>query len=138
MRKSWDEWYMELAEFWTHRSKDPKRKVGAIITLDNYCIGTGFNGFPRNIEDTKARLADKVIKNMIMIHAEENALRVAGHRGDTCYVTYFPCAPCLGKLSQAGITRVVVPKLESDTKWNQGLVLELAEEAGIDVEVLDD
>lgn len=136
---SWDERYMDLAEYIARKwSKDPNRKVGAVVTEDNYVVGIGYNGFPRGIEDTKARLSDKGLKNLIMVHAERNAIRAAKGRGDTIYVwPLLPCAGCLGEIIQAGIKRVVVMPLRQDSKWNQGLVLELAEEGGISIDTLE-
>ena len=135
---SWDRRYMELAEHIAQWSKDPNRKVGAVVTRDNYVIGIGFNGFPRGVKDSRARLNDKELKNLIMVHAEINALSHAGGEGDTIYVwPLLPCTVCLGVIIQAGVKRVVTMPLRQDSKWNQGLVLELAEEADVAIDTLE-
>jgi len=135
--EKWDRRYLGLAQYVSQWSKDPGKQVGAIITQDNYHRGTGFNGFPRGIADTKARLNDKEIKLLIVIHAEVNAIIDAQGRGDTIYVyPCLPCAQCLGQIIQTGIKRVVTLPLDLDSKWNQGLVMELANEAGITVDTL--
>jgi dCMP deaminase len=128
---------MELAQFVAQWSKDPNRKVGAVVTKDNYVVGIGFNGFPRGIADTTARLNDKELKNLLMVHAEFNALSHAG-RGDTMYVwPLLPCTRCMGEIIQAGIKRLVVMPPRKDSKWNQDLVLELAYEAGVELDTLE-
>lgn len=135
----WDERYMELAKLVSTWSKDPNRQVGAVVIKDRYVVGLGFNGFPRNINDSKARLNDKELKNLLMVHAEVNALNAAGREGDTIYIyPLLPCTHCIGEIIQAGITTVVTMPLREDSKWNQGLVLELAEEAGVDIITLED
>ena len=134
----WDERYMEMAKLVSTWSKDPNRQVGAVITKRGFITGLGFNGFPRGIEDTKARLNDKELKNLIMVHAEVNALSAATWKGDTIYIyPLLPCTRCMGEIIQAGIKRVVTMPLREDSKWNQGLVLELANEAGVDIDTLE-
>jgi len=137
--RNWDSEYMALAKWVSERwSKDPNRKVGAVVTEDNYVVGIGYNGFPRGIKDSSSRLKDKELKNLIMIHAECNAIRTAKGRGDTIYVyPLLPCTRCLGEIIQAGIKRVVTMPLRKDSKWNQGLVLELAEEADVAIDTLE-
>ncbi len=131
---SWPIRYMALAHYIAQAwSKDPKKKVGAVITLDNYPIGLGVNGFPRGIEDTPIRLHDKVLKNALTIHAEKNALARAEYKGDTCYVTYLPCTSCLSALHQAGIKQIFTPPQVFNPKWNWELMFEMAEELGVSI-----
>jgi len=135
---SWDTRYMALAQFVAQWSKDPNRKVGAVVTKDNYVKGIGFNGFPRGIADTKQRLNDKALKNLLMVHAEFNALSHAGQCGDTIYVwPLLPCTRCMGEIIQAGIKRLVVMPPRKQSKWNEDLALELAYEAGIELDTLE-
>jgi dCMP deaminase len=136
-RLDWDEWFYKLAEFYSKRSKDPRKKVGCVVTLDGYQVGQGFNGFPRGIEDTEERLNNKKLKNDLMLHAEENALRIAGHQADTAYVyPCLPCTRCLGHLIQAGVTRIVTGPLDDDSGWQQPLVHELIIEKGIELMII--
>ena len=46
MRKSWDEYFMEIAEIVKTRSTCLRRQVGAVIVKDNRIITTGYNGAP--------------------------------------------------------------------------------------------
>ena len=132
----WDSRHLSLAKFISNWSKDPRKKVGAVITEHNYVRGVGYNGFPRGIADTKARLADRDIKLQLIIHAEMNALAAADGQGDCIYVyPLLPCTQCMSHLIQNNIKRVVTWKrtLNVPTKWNPDLVLSLAEEAGIQI-----
>jgi dCMP deaminase len=107
-----------------------------VVTKDNYVRGVGYNGFPRGIADTKARLADPAIKLALIIHAEVNAL-AAAEDGDCIYV--YPCLPCtlcLGQIIQRGIKRIVTMKSKPKTKWSPDLVLSLAEEADMEVVII--
>lgn len=138
-----DKWHTEYllqAKFISRRSKDPRKKVGAVVTSDTYVVGEGFNGFPRGIEDAPHRLNNKSLKNLLMIHAEDNALWLAGDRGDTIYVyPCLPCSRCLGLIIRAKIKTIVVPTIdhERESSWGVDLVLELAREAGIQIIEID-
>ena len=81
-QKKWDRRYLDLAAYIAKWSKDPRKKVGAVVTHSNYVSGVGYNGFPRGIADTKARLSDASITRQLVIHAEVNALVAAQGLGD--------------------------------------------------------
>lgn len=131
----WHRRYLLLAKFVSEWSKDPRKKVGAVITEGGKIRGIGYNGFPKGIADTEHRLADREIKNLIMIHAEVNALHSSDGKGDTIYVyPCLPCSQCLGNIIQSGCIKTVVTlPLDLESSWNQGLVVELAKEAGINI-----
>jgi dCMP deaminase len=131
----WHKRYLKLAKMISAWSKDPRKKVGAVIVESRKIRGVGYNGFPQGIEDTESRLNDRAIKNLIMIHAEVNALHAADGHGDTIYVyPCLPCAQCLGNIIQGGnIKTVVTLPLDLESSWNQALVVELAREAKIEL-----
>jgi len=136
---NWDERYLELAKFVSKWSKDPRKKVGAVITRKKYMVAVGYNGFPKGIADTKARLADQDIKLQVTLHAEVNALAAAKGRGDTIYIyPCLPCTQCLSHLIQNNIKRIVTWTGSTlvKTKWNPDLVLSLAKEADIEVKFI--
>lgn len=134
----WDRRYLELARFVSTWSKDPRKQVGAVVTEKNYVRSVGFNGFPRGIADSDYRLQNKELKNLIMIHAEVNALYLSHGHGDTIYIyPCLPCTQCLGNISQYGINRIVTCPFDFESSWNQPLVLELAREAGITIDVVN-
>jgi deoxycytidylate deaminase len=71
-------WAHGLAEHVAKLSKDPSTKVGAAI-FDNKrrVISLGYNGLPRGVEDSPARLHDRDTKLKLTLHAEQNALAFA-------------------------------------------------------------
>jgi len=140
----WDNRRLELAQFVSEWSKDPKAKVGAVVTDTlGRVIALGYNGFAVGIEDNEDRLnGDDKLK--MILHAEENAVLIAGERarGGTIYVFGKPtCAKCAAVIIQAGIKRAVIPVPEDDSsKWfNLGmLALDQFNEADVDFEFHQD
>jgi dCMP deaminase len=107
---NWEEKLMGLANHIATWSKDPKTKVGAVISdpESNQVIGIGYNGLPRGVADTPERLADKETKLSIIVHAEVNALLNSNGStyGKTLYTTHQPCSQCAAKIINAGIKKV--------------------------------
>jgi len=110
----WDRRFLALADHVSKWSKDPSTKVGCIIVgSDREIRSTGFNGFPRGIEDDE-RLTIREQKYPIVCHAEENAIMHAARigvslKGCKAYVTWPPCTRCARGLIQAGVEEVVYP-----------------------------
>ena len=120
----WDLRFLELAKHISDWSKDPSTKVGCIIVGEDREIrSTGFNGFPRGIEDTDERLNDREQKYPLICHAEENAIMHAARTGISlknciAYVTWPPCTRCARSLIQAGVSEIVYPKeVEIPDRW---------------------
>ena len=120
---NWDQRFLNLAFHISEWSKDPSTKVGCVIVGNNKEIrSTGFNGFPRGITDSPERLQDRSLKYPLICHAEENAIMHAARIGvstDGCsaYVTWPPCSRCARSFIQAGIRRVIFPKVEVPERW---------------------
>lgn len=121
----WDKRFMELAQQISTWSKDPSSKIGAVIVNDERRIlATGYNGFPRGIDDSYERLNNRDEKYPRIIHAEMNALMNALYngvsvKGATIYVFGLPvCSECTKSVIQAGIKRVVIPNMKDvPQKW---------------------
>lgn len=111
----WDKRFLDVAALISTWSKDPSTKVGCVVVGPHREIrSTGFNGFPRGIDDTDARLNDRETKYPLIVHAEENAVAHAARIGQnlmdcTAYVTSPTCPRCARLLIQAGVCRVVYP-----------------------------
>ena len=142
MSEKWDRRFLELAEHISTWSKDPSTKVGCVVVGEDREIrSTGFNGFPRGIEDDAERLADREQKYPLICHAEENAIMHAARtgvslKGNIAYVTWPPCTRCTRSLIQAGISEVVYPTgIEIPERWEDdlGIAMGMMEEAGITV-----
>ena len=88
-RDKWDRRFLELAHHISTWSKDPSTQVGAVLVRDgNIVIGMGYNGFARGVYDTEERYSDRETKYKLVVHAEINAILMAGAaaRGATLYV----------------------------------------------------
>ena len=60
MSGKWDVRFIELAKHISLWSKDPSTKVGCVVVGEDREIrSTGFNGFPRGIDDDDERLMDR-------------------------------------------------------------------------------
>ena len=142
MSEKWDRRFLDLASHISAWSKDPSTKVGCVVVGEDREIrSTGFNGFPRGIEDDAERLADREQKYPLICHAEENAIMQAARtgislKGNTAYVTWPPCTRCTRSLIQAGVSEVVYPAdIEIPERWNKdfGIAMGMMQEAGITV-----
>ena len=149
MSKKWDERFLRLARHIAAWSKDPSTQVGCVVTgLDREIRSTGFNGFPRGIEDSAERLSNRNLKYPLICHAEENAIMHAARigvslKGCTAYVTWPPCTRCARSLVQAGVEEVVYPAgLEIPDRWSEDFEMSsgMFLEAGVSVRTvsLDD
>lgn len=137
----WDCRYLELARLVSTWSKDPSTKCGAVIIGDfGQILSTGYNGFPRGIEDTDERLNDRPTKYQLTVHAEMNAIHNAslvGIRlyGSTLYVYGLPmCSDCTKGVIQSGIKHVVMQhKSEIHEPWisHYKLTAQLLNEADV-------
>ncbi len=106
---NWDSRFIAIATLVSQWSKDPGAKVGAVIVDANKrIVSTGFNGFPRGIEDAYSDREEKLRRT---IHAEVNAILFAGCdlTDMILYSTHHPCGHCAAVIIQSGITRVVCP-----------------------------
>ena len=122
--KKWDVRFLEMARNSAMWSKDPSTKVGCVVVGEDREIrSTGFNGFPRGIDDSMERLEDRELKYPLICHAEENAIMHAARIGIslkdcTAYVTWPPCTRCARSLIQAGVIEVVYPgNIEIPDRW---------------------
>ena len=137
----WDKRFIELARHISQWSKDPSTKVGCVVVgEDRQIMSTGFNGFPRGIEDDE-RLSDRSKKYPLICHAEENAIMQAARvgvslKGCTVFVTWSPCSRCTRSMIQAGITKIVFPDDQDiPERWQEDFEIAKAmmAEAGVQV-----
>lgn len=133
----WNLRYFSLALEVATWSKDPDKQVGAVcVSPDKRSIVTGYNGFPAGIKDSDELLADRVLKNKLMVHAEANCI-VNGDtslRGWTMHVTKAPCIECAKLMINARIKRVVCPSPGGSWESDQLMAISLLAEAKVEVE----
>ena len=127
-------------------SKDPSTKVGAIaIDRDNNILATGYNGFPRGVQDLDERLKDRATKLRLTSHAEANLVAQAARNGvalkdSTVIITSLPpCTTCTKSLIQAGISEVWFPEIHDEMsktwldewEWSKLMLVEAGVRVGM-------
>ena len=140
--------YYELAKFNANLfSKDPNRKVGAIIISNDFTqiLSTGINGFPRKFNDDNKERWERPTKYIYVAHAESNSICNAARSGvpiNNCIMitTMFPCYDCSKLIIQSGIKEIYTIKPDFDnTNWSENfkISLEMLNEANIKISYLD-
>jgi len=106
----WDNYFLEMCNIVSKRSKDPSTQHGAVIVDKNHkVVSTGYNGGCRKIDDNLIDWS-RPNKYSYIIHAEENALWTANRKNledCTLYVTGRPCSRCMLRIVHVGISRIV-------------------------------
>lgn len=141
----WHQRFMQMAELVSKWSKDPSTKVGCVLIKERRIISTGFNGFPKGINDDINRLMDREEKYELTIHAETNAIITAAihgvsTNGCSAYITMHPCSRCAAALINAGIKNVYVKSWDTvPSRWIENFILssKLLEEAGVPLVSID-
>lgn len=140
----WDRFFLELAAQYSTASKDPSTKVGAVVVKDKKVVGMGYNGFARGVADSDERLLNRELKYKLVVHAEVNALIMAGERAVGASIYVYPsfilppiCHDCCKTAIQFGIKEVVgyLPEEneERQKRWGESIALSrmMCEEAKI-------
>jgi len=140
-------YFLRRAKILSLKSKDPSTKIGAIIVnpFFNATISEGYNGFPRRVSDSAARLTDRPTKYLLTVHAETNAIFNAARvgmktLGADIYVSGLPpCSECSKAIIQAGINRVISYDIEIPDRWQESINLgrKLFEEAGVEMILIE-
>ncbi len=113
MRKSWNEYFINLAQGVADRGTCDRAYVGCVIVNnDNRIVSTGYNGSVSgnpHCDEIGHTMRDGHC--IATIHAEMNALLYCAKEGITvkgciCYVTHFPCLNCTKALIQSGISKI--------------------------------
>jgi dCMP deaminase len=113
-QEKWDNRFLDLAKLISTWSKDPSTKTGCVIVKDRQILATGYNGFPRGVEDRPERYNDRPTKYRFIEHCDRNAIYQAAKVGvslvgATMYLTGPPCHDCTRGIIQSGITVVAYP-----------------------------
>jgi dCMP deaminase len=142
----WDYRWLKTAEHYASFSKDPSTKVGALTVKENRPLSQGWNGFPRGIEDSEARLNNREVKYEYVVHAEMNSIYNAACegvslKGATLYVHgLLMCSECCKGVLQSGIKRVVMRTTNDDpaSTWSRSWLKSknMMEEAGVEYVVV--
>lgn len=124
---NWQQYFIAIAETVSIRSKDPKTKVGCVLTdLNNHIVGTGYNGMPKLMLETP-NLWERPTKYAHVIHAEENAIDHSTNINSaySMYCTLFPCLKCMNKIIEETNISVIYYKTEyQDSELSMKLAAE--------------
>jgi dCMP deaminase len=143
---NWDSYFIELATLAATRSKDRSTKVGCVIVgPDNEIRSTGYNGFPRGINDDAPERHERPAKYLWTEHAERNAIYNAARsgislKGCRAFLPWFPCMDCARAIVQSGIVELIAYKPDlKDQKWGREFVaaIEMFGEAGVSVRYVE-
>lgn len=150
MTKNWDQYFLEMTELVASKSKDPSTKVGAVIVgEDNEIRSTGFNGFPRGVNEDLPERWERPIKYKFVEHAERNAIYNAARigtslKGATMYLNFepCPCSDCTKAVIQSGIKKIIGKMVKfsgKGTHWEEDMKVStvMLEEAGIETDIVE-
>jgi len=140
----WDDRFIRLAKEISTWSKDPSKKIGAIIVKDKRILATGYNGFPKGIDDAPEKYENRELKYELVVHAEMNAIYNATFNGislkdSTLYVWGLPvCSECSKGIIQVGINRIVMAADDVPQRWLDSFKKssDMFDEANIDWQII--
>lgn len=138
---NWHKYFQEMVCLISTKSKDRSTKVGCVIVgPDNEIRSTGYNGFPRGVNDDIDERHERPAKYMWTEHAERNAIYNAARvgvslLGCTLYQDWWPCADCARAIVQSGIDKMVL-YAESEKKGNKQWEERFGESIKVSKEIL--
>jgi len=118
--KTWDAYFMEMAYLVASKSKDRSMTCGCVLVGEgNVVTATGYNGFPRGVDDDNEAYHQRPTKYIWTAHDAQNAIFNAARSGSKtldsrAYLSAHPCQDCARALVQAGIVEVIIPTKEED------------------------
>ncbi len=146
-RKSWNQYFMDIAFKVAERATCNRARIGAVIVKDRNIIATGYNGSPAGQPHcTEVGCLIYVSRNpdgeeeencFRTIHAEINAIAQAAKHGVSIdgadiYVTASPCYHCLKTILNTGIRHIYYAK-----PYKIGKVEHLLQGAGVEMIQVD-
>jgi dCMP deaminase len=116
---SWDEYFMRMVYLVATKSKDPRTKIGAVLTKNKKVVATGYNGICMYVDDTIPERSERPEKYKWYEHGERNCIYAAAAIGistvkSTMYTNGTPCADCTRAIIQSGVAKVIVHKTFED------------------------
>ena len=142
---NWTEYFLNIAEQVKLKSKDQSTQIGAVIVgEDNEVLSTGYNSFPRGMDDSKQERQERPEKYFWFEHAERNAIYNAARVGtalknSTIYLTSgVPCMDCARGIVNSGIKVVWCKRIcttKNKEKWVESQLksIQLLNECGVQV-----
>ncbi len=116
---NWVNYYRQLANTVKLKSKDKYTQIGAVIVgEDGEIVSTGYNSFPRGLDDGIDSRQERPEKYYWFEHAERNAIYNAARigvstKGTTMYLSCgLPCADCARGIINAGVRRIFCERVD--------------------------
>ena len=141
----WTDYFLSIAETVKEKSKDRRTQIGAVIVGSaNEIVSTGYNSFPRGIDDEQEDRQVRPEKYYWIVHAEMNAILNAARIGVstkncTMYLTCgVPCSDCCRGIINSGIKKIYC-KIQDTTRnrdhWDAHAARSrvMFEESGVEV-----
>ena len=139
----WTEYFLKIAEVVKLKSKYKNTQIGVVLVgSNNEIISTGYNSFPRGINDNVNERQRRPEKYYWFEHAERNAIYNAARigvstNGAKMYMTCgIPCADCARGIINAGIKEIwMLGGGSNQLKWEESAErsIKMFEEAGVGV-----
>ena len=142
---NWKEYFRGIAHQVKLKSKDRYTQIGAVVVgSDNQIVSTGYNSFPRGINDIIDARQERPEKYYWFEHAERNSLYNAAligvsTKGCTMYLTCgIPCSDCSRGIINSGIKKIVCERVGGavGNLWDEHAKrsIEMFNEAGVKIE----
>lgn len=88
---------------------------------------SGYNGFPRGVDDARPERHERPLKYLLVVHAEQNAILNAARanipisKDCRLYMNFepCPCAECTKAIIQSGIRWIIGPDVKFPGKGEQ-------------------
>ena len=146
-RPGWDEYYLGIAQAVAARANCARRRVGAVIVVNNAIIATGYNGTPIGVRNCDEGGCPRCASDAptgsgydacLCVHAEQNAIVFAARHGNATnggvlYTTLRPCFGCAKEAIQAGIRRIVFAESFAYESELEEVYRRLIRESGIEL-----
>jgi dCMP deaminase len=142
---NWKEYFRGIAHQVKLKSKDRYTQIGAVVVgSDNQIVSTGYNSFPRGIDDSVDERQERPEKYYWFEHAERNSLYNAAligvsTKGCTMYLTCgIPCSDCARGIINSGIKKIVCERVGGavGNLWDEHAKrsVEMFNEAGVKID----
>jgi len=145
-RKSWDEYFLDLAQKISERSTCIRRQIGAIAVREKRILATGYNGAPSGLKHCldigclreKLKVQSGQRHELCRgLHAEQNVIIQAARFGISLEggVLYIhgatPCAICAKMLINVGLVKIICSQAYPDKLANDLFI-----EANLDIKII--
>lgn len=156
MNNNWHDYFFNILKTIKTKSKDPNTQFGCIIVGPDHEIrSTGYNSFPRGLNDNVPERLLRPEKYYWFEHSERNAIYNAARmgtmlKGCNLYVDGIPCIDCARGIIQVGIEKIIYDEInwkqyctkqlgKTEKTWydliNKTLVM--LDECGVEIEAYD-